>query len=178
MKEGSLPPAPPSVPGAAQAAGDTGFASLPPARRPLIPPLRPAPARPEVPFPSPAAELKDSGERREFATGAVRDMSSGKGSFDLIPVHGLMLVAKQMERGKGKYGARNWEKGMPLSAYLDSGLRHLMKFQAGYDDEPHLDAALWNLLCLAEGRRRVEAGIWPAEFDDLPKTFAGKVPNF
>jgi hypothetical protein len=30
--------------------------------------------------------LKDSGERREFATGAVRDASAGKGRCDLIPL--------------------------------------------------------------------------------------------
>lgn len=31
------------------------------------------------------AELKDSGNRREFETGAVRDMQEGKGRMDLIP---------------------------------------------------------------------------------------------
>lgn len=31
------------------------------------------------------AELKDSGNRREFDTGAVRDMAEGKGRMDLVP---------------------------------------------------------------------------------------------
>ena len=31
------------------------------------------------------AELKDSGNRREFKTGAVRDMHEGKGRMDLVP---------------------------------------------------------------------------------------------
>lgn len=31
------------------------------------------------------AELKDSGNRREFETGAVRDMQEGKGRMDLVP---------------------------------------------------------------------------------------------
>lgn len=31
------------------------------------------------------ANLKDSGDRREFDTGAVRDMAEGKGRMDLIP---------------------------------------------------------------------------------------------
>lgn len=35
--------------------------------------------------------IKDSGERREFETGAVRDMAEGKGRFDLMP---LSEVAK------------------------------------------------------------------------------------
>lgn len=31
------------------------------------------------------AELKDSGERREFETGAMRDVKAGKGRMDLVP---------------------------------------------------------------------------------------------
>jgi hypothetical protein len=123
-------------------------------------------------------KLKDSGERREFAGGAVRDRAQGKGRFDLLPIYGLLAVAKQMELGALKYSDRNWEKGMPLSCFVDSAMRHLLKVLAGFDDEPHMEAAAWNLLCLAEGRVRIAAGIWPAEFDDLPKTFAGIDPKF
>lgn len=122
--------------------------------------------------------LKDSGARRETGTGAVRDVPAGKGRFDLMAINGVVLQCKQMERGANKYAARNWEKGMPLSWFADSGLRHYLKFLAGYDDEPHLDAALWNLNCLAEGKERIAQGIWPAELDDLPKTYAGKNPSF
>lgn len=32
------------------------------------------------------AMIKDSGERREYATGAVRDMAEGKGRCDLLPL--------------------------------------------------------------------------------------------
>ena len=32
------------------------------------------------------AELKDSGARREFASGAVRDIAEGKGRCDLLPL--------------------------------------------------------------------------------------------
>ena len=31
--------------------------------------------------------LKDNGDRREFATGVVRDMAAGKGRYDLLPWH-------------------------------------------------------------------------------------------
>lgn len=37
--------------------------------------------------------IKDSGERREFETGAVRDIQEGKGRCDLLP---LMQVAKMI----------------------------------------------------------------------------------
>ena len=32
------------------------------------------------------AELKDSGARRDFGTGAVRDAADGKGRCDLLPL--------------------------------------------------------------------------------------------
>lgn len=40
------------------------------------------------------AELKDSGNRREFETGAVRDMQKGKGRMDLVP-WGVALSIKE-----------------------------------------------------------------------------------
>ena len=121
-------------------------------------------------------ELKDSGTRRGFSTGAVRDGQQGKGRYELLPYFGVHAIARQMERGAAKYSARNWEKGMPLSVFLNSAQHHIAKLQAGFDDEPHLDAALWNLACLAEGQERVKRGLWPAELDDLPRTYAGQIP--
>jgi hypothetical protein len=122
--------------------------------------------------------LKDSGERREVGTGAVRDRSAGKGRFDLLPIYGLLAAAQHMEKGADKYSPRNWEQGMPLSWFLDSGFRHIVKLQAGFNDEPHLDAGIWNLLCLREGQERIKRGIWLPELDDLPKTYAGLEPGF
>ena len=134
-------------------------------------------------------EIKDSGQRRTFETGSVRDISEGKGRCDLLPlgVVGDFLfdeilleienyirqgnvgdlfrvlehigetyydnlyfmfldVAKQYEDGAKKYAERNWEKGQPLHVYIDSGVRHYLKFKAGLTDEPHLRAFVWNIL--------------------------------
>ena len=44
-------------------------------------------------------ELKDSGKRTEFASGAVRDMHEGKGRFDLLPMCVLLRLAQHYERG-------------------------------------------------------------------------------
>jgi len=136
------------------------------------------------------AELKDSGARREFNTGAVRDIADGKGRCDLLPlgiiggfehdeylqnieiyirtgnvanlwraaskfgfnVYGdiptmLLEVAKQYEDGARKYAERNWEKGIPLHCYIDSAVRHYLKFIRGDNDEPHDRAFIWNILC-------------------------------
>ena len=38
--------------------------------------------------------IKDSGERTQFASGAVRDMHEGKGRFDLLPMCVLTRLAQ------------------------------------------------------------------------------------
>lgn len=136
-------------------------------------------------------EIKDSGTRREFATGAVRDIQVGKGRCDLMPLHVaaimmggdevieniawfqdtgethhlykalhcysrhhyvndeamLLEVAKHFEAGALKYGENNWQKGLPVNCYIDSALRHYLKFRHGDIDEPHDRAFVWNLMC-------------------------------
>lgn len=91
-------------------------------------------------------EIKDSGERRAFESGAVRDMSEGKGRMDLLPWSAIMEVAKHCENGAKKYGEHNVDKGIPTHSLCDSAARHLAKYFEGWDDEPHLLAAAWNLL--------------------------------
>ena len=136
------------------------------------------------------AELKDSGARRDFGTGAVRDVADGKGRCDLLPLGviarmgegdvilkcideyirtgkitslefaiicfseayfdnietGMLEAAKQYEDGCQKYGERNWESGIPLHCFIDSGVRHYLKFLRGDKDEPHDRAFIWNML--------------------------------
>lgn len=139
--------------------------------------------------------IKDSGNRREFESGAVRDIQEGKGRCDLLPldiiadaidfpnhdkilgdiscyqdsgnyhylinaifivhqrkiyadVYTLFLeVAKHFEEGAKKYGEYNWQKGIPTHCYIDSAVRHYLKFLRGDKDEPHDRAFVWNILC-------------------------------
>ncbi len=137
--------------------------------------------------------IKDSGERRSFESGAVRDIAEGKGRCDLLPLTvishmysdkqakifryidryintgstdnlleaiwlfidiafkgnqetALLEVSKQYEEGCKKYGDRNWEKGIPVHCYIDSGVRHYLKVLRGDMDEPHNRAFIWNML--------------------------------
>lgn len=142
------------------------------------------------------AILKDSGDRQQFNTGAVRDKTEGKGRCDLVPLdvvarlftrdtetdlvlyyindyirkgdtgnllnalrhfsaqhpkwpdmYTMILEASiQYKDGMQKYGERNWELGMPLHRYMDSGVRHYNKFLRGDKDEPHDRAFVWNIL--------------------------------
>ena len=145
--------------------------------------------------------LADSGNRKEFSTGAKRDIQEGKGRCDLLPLDvvsdyffyksvgddanyeiGCILtsihkfiknhdsnyllqaieafinyqfsdmetafleLAKHYEDGAKKYGEHNWEKGIPVHSYIDSGIRHLIKFYRGDEDERHDRAFLWNMV--------------------------------
>lgn len=143
--------------------------------------------------------IKDSGNRTEFATGAVRDMREGKGRCDLMPLEVVaevvceklgrdpilfdiscfldkddeqwtawlkaaldnfadkaydgqrttmfLEVAKHFEEGAKKYGENNWQKGIPVHCYIDSAVRHYLKWLRGDKDEPHDRAFVWNLMC-------------------------------
>lgn len=113
-------------------------------------------------------QLKDSGDRRTFNTGSVRDVRTGKGRYDLLPPEAIHALAVQLELGMQKYGERNWEKGQPMSCYIDSGSRHLTRYLAGDRDEDHLRAALWNVACGLATRERVRKGTLPKELWDLP----------
>lgn len=113
--------------------------------------------------------LKDSGKRQEFTSGAVRDTQDGKGRYDLLPTRALREVAIVFQLGAQKYTDRNWEKGIPLSRFLDSGLRHTFSLLQGETDENHAAQAAWNLLAFLETRARIAAGLLPADLDDLPK---------
>ncbi len=106
--------------------------------------------------------IKDSGNRRQFKTGAVRDMQAGKGRYDLLPAVALHRVAIHYENGAVKYGERNWEAGIPISSFLDSALRHLFQYAAGETGEDHLSAAAFNIL----GAMQMEE-VKP-EMQDLP----------
>lgn len=69
--------------------------------------------------------------------------------YDLV-----LEVAKHFEDGAKKYGDRNWEKGIPCDRYIDSAVRHYCKWRAGWDDEPHDRAFIWNILCCEWTRQR------------------------
>lgn len=162
------------------------------------------------------SNILDSGSRREFETGAVRDIQEGKGRCDLLPIDVvaplmdtrqaatvlaevgeymctgrdmhlylairafcelvewdtstcLLEVSVHYEQGATKYGERNWEKGIPVHAYIDSGVRHLFKHLRGDNDERHDRAFVWNML----------GAIWTSKhfsnLEDIPYNLLGHV---
>jgi hypothetical protein len=115
-------------------------------------------------------EVKDSGARQEFTTGSVRDTREGKGRFDLIPTDALRRLAVHYENGSRKYGDRNWEKGQPLSRYLDSAARHWVGVLENLTDEDHASAVSWNMFAYIHTLNMIKAGMLPPELDDLGAT--------
>ena len=161
------------------------------------------------------SEIKDSGNRREFETGAVRDMAEGKGRCDLLPldvIADLFIESKcekyervsiiidylnsalelwkgealscdsnrmnyvvgylydalkeflkqsdfadiptmvlelsvHFEQGANKYTEDNWKRGIPVNCYIDSAIRHYLKWLRGDTDERHDRAFVWNIVC-------------------------------
>ena len=94
--------------------------------------------------------IKDSGEHRNFPTGARRDKKEGKGRYDLLPFRTIHHLAIHFQKGAAKYEPNNWRRGIPTHEYVDSALRHISQFMIGSEDENHLISAIWNLCCLYE----------------------------
>jgi hypothetical protein len=129
-------------------------------------------------------KVQDSGARQEFETGSKRDTRDGKGRYDLIPGFALRHVAsddftglppsaifrlaRHYENGAKKYGCRNWERGQPLTRYLDSGIRHMFKVSENLMDEDHAAAAVWNMIAFVETRHRIDLGLLDPSLNDMP----------
>lgn len=60
----------------------------------------------------------------------------------------ILELAKHFEDGAEKYGIDNWKKGIPEWSYIDSAIRHLLKWARGDEDERHDRAFVWNIVCL------------------------------
>lgn len=68
----------------------------------------------------------------------------------------LLDLSKHFENGLLKYGRDNWKKGIPVYSYIDSACRHYCKARAGWNDEPHIIACMWNLFCLMWTVKNIE----------------------
>ena len=93
-------------------------------------------------------QLKFSGKKDTYDTGATRDSSEGKGRYDLISPLFLRRIAIVLEKGAKNHGDNNWQKGIPYSRLIDSAFRHISQFNCGMDDEDHLAQAVTNLMFL------------------------------
>lgn len=139
---------------------------------------------------TPHFTTKDSGLRQDFATGARRDVETGKPKYstlsptwlkklvlaaeetpdcrlDLLPIEGLVRLAALYGRGAKKYGEGNFEKGIPFKRVWDSAARHLFQYAEGDRSEDHAAAVAWNFFALMFYEAKIAAGELPRSLDDL-----------
>jgi hypothetical protein len=122
--------------------------------------------------------IKDSGERQNFETGAQRDIEKGKPRPGLIHPYFLYRMGLHLAKGAEKYEARNWEKGIPMSRFWDSMMRHLNEYAMGQHDEDHLAAAAFNLMGLIVMPWMIMNGhIKSPNIMDLPDYFMSEKEN-
>ena len=98
---------------------------------------------------------KDSGKRVDYKSGMRRDLADNKPRFDLIFPEDqkyedslIYRFAMLLERGRIKYGERNWQKACSeeeLTRFKASAWRHFVQYMCGEDDEDHCAAVLFNL---------------------------------
>ena len=93
-------------------------------------------------------DVKDSGQRQQFETGAVRDTAVGKSRPDLVSQHFLNRLGAHLAKGALKYTDNNWKKGMPLSRFWASAWRHMVAVGMGKTDEDHLSAVAFNIMAI------------------------------
>jgi Domain of unknown function (DUF5664) len=99
--------------------------------------------------PSVKFEIKDSGQRQEFAGGMVRDVATDKLDYSLI-LDGPMFKrwAIHLTNGAKKYAKRNWMKAEgdeEYNRFRESALRHFIQWYNGERDEDHGSAVFFNI---------------------------------
>ena len=114
-------------------------------------------------------ELKDSGIREKFSTGAVRDGdAASKPAYELISPMALKRIAQHYANGAKKYAKRNWEAGIPMDRTMASLLRHINQYREGLRDEDHLAAIAWNAIALMHYEEMIARGLLPKNLMDIP----------
>ena len=93
--------------------------------------------------------VKDSGKRKEFESGMVRDVTDDK-TFVSLVYDGPMFWrwAVHLTKGAVKYAKRNWMKANgeeELERFKDSAARHFYQWYRGDTDEDHAAAVFFNI---------------------------------
>lgn len=84
--------------------------------------------------------------RHKYDTGAERSADCDNVRYDLISPIGIAALARTYAEGAEKFGAYNWENGMPATDMINHALAHIFKWLGGCRAEDHLGHAGWNIL--------------------------------
>ena len=112
--------------------------------------------------------METTGSNEQFTTGAVRDVSASKPRPDLISPFMLLRLGEWLRLGAERYAPRNWEQGMNVSRCWASLMRHVCKWAAGFREEDHLAAIIFNAMAIVHYEEMVKRGILPESLLDMP----------
>lgn len=79
-----------------------------------------------------------NGKVRVFETGATRDTSDNKPEYCrylsplVIEEYGKYMLIHQIQSDGTKRAGDNWQRGIPVDAYMDSMWRHFLAVWAGW----------------------------------------------
>ncbi len=111
-------------------------------------------------------ERYQNGEGTSQLYKALDIFTAGNDGF-VSTVDAILEVSKHFEEGAKKYGENNWKKGIPESSYIDSAVRHYLKWLRNDDDEQHDRAFIWNIMCLIWTHEHATCKM-PAWIDGIP----------
>jgi hypothetical protein len=127
-----------------------------------------------------AYTIKDSGKMSQNASGMRRDAREGKTRYDLIPTFLLKRLADHLAKGAEKYGAWNWMQAntqQELDGYKESGLRHFIQWRDGEDDEDHMAAVVFNMMCAENVKDKIIQGLIDVSVAPFPEVDAPEEPE-
>lgn len=120
-----------------------------------------------------AFDIKDSGQRQEFQSGMVRDVTVGKVNFWRVLVGPMFRRwAEHLTKGAAKYpdirpGVSNWTLAAgeeELARFKDSAFRHFVQWYEGNTDEDHGSAVFFNINGAEYVKEKLEAKKGPLAF--------------
>jgi hypothetical protein len=112
--------------------------------------------------------MEEGGKQKDLGTGAVRDVAEGKPMLSLISPFFTQRLGNWLTLGADRYGARNWEQGMPFARTLDSLERHIVAFKEGEATEDHLAAVAVNAMFIMHYQEMIKRGVLPESLNDMP----------
>jgi len=92
---------------------------------------------------------------RQFESGATRDQNTDKPDYSgylsplFIKAYGEYMLKHQYQSDGNKRPSSNWKKGIPKSAYMESGFRHFLDWWLEHEGYKSRDGIMDALMGLA-----------------------------
>lgn len=102
------------------------------------------------------SEVQDNGVMRQFGTGATRNSDEGKNDYDgflsypVLEVFGNYMTSHRKQADGKLRDSDNWQKGIPITAYMKSMWRHFLDVWAIHRGYQRIDKLTGKEITLKE----------------------------